>query len=379
MTKQVSQGPASAATERLREAWPWSLLRWRIERRPEPTSLLWHRAVAIAVAVGLTALAVQLLMDIDNLYGRVWRETFGSQRGIQNVLSLASPLILTGLAVALPYRMREWNIGGEGQFYMGAWAAAAMAFAFPSLAGPLLIALMLLAAAAGGGLWVLLPALARAYWRVNLVLTTLMLNFVALLWAPYWTTGAWRPEYPVGVVLSSRPLPDQAALPILHIGSIALSSGLIIGVAIVVLLWMLFRWTSFGYKVNIAGRSEKAGAYAGINVRHLLVIVVLISGALAGLAGVTRMTGSVTVDAYHFSDALSKNTGFMGIAVGVLAGGSFPGVLLMAILLAALATTGNSLLVSGVSSEFSTFGLAGVVLLFAAIGEAAARYRIVRW
>jgi general nucleoside transport system permease protein len=326
-------------------------------------------ALVLALAVG-TGLAQAFVVQSGNVYDRIYQATFGTGYGSTTVLSYAVPLIFTALAFAVAYKIRLWNIGGEGQLFMGAWAASGIAFTFPGIPGPLLIALMILASAAGGALWILVPALARIYLGVTEVVTTLMLNFVAILWMTYFALNVWQPT-PRDPLITSKAIPTRADLPTLTIGGVTFEAGLIIAVGIAVALAIVFRKTRFGYAVRLAGASHAAAEYAGIPIKLLQLRVLLLSGALAGMAGGIELVGNV----HRLSDELSTNTGYNGIGVAVLAGSVLAVVPIMALVFGGLLAAGYALRLDGLSTNATLF-LTGFVLLLAAIGESAARFRV---
>jgi simple sugar transport system permease protein len=367
----IDQSPPAVEESRARPRLGTGLLgqRLRVERRVEPGPTALYRVVAIVIALAVAAVYIWVSVPAESdPFGSIWEGTFGA--GISTVLSAAAPLLFTGLAVAIPYRMGLWNIGGEGQLFIGAWAAAAVAFALPNLSGALLIPLMLCAAALGGALWILVPALARAHLGVSEIITTLLLNFVAIFWMTYWVTGPWQEVATAGGI-QSRALPEQSSLSLVTVGSAVFSWGLLLGVALALILWLVFRGTVLGFEVSVLGSSLRAGRYAGMSTARRLVTVMLIGGAMGGLAGAVSMMG----DLHRYTDTLSTQTGYSGIVVAVLAAGFMPAVPIMAVLLAALTASGNTLQILGESSDTS-FALMGLILLLAAMGDGLARYRV---
>jgi simple sugar transport system permease protein len=329
-----------------------------------------YRIVALVVGLAIgTAIAQAYVTGTDNVYNTIYQATFGSAYGATAVLSYAGPLTLTALAFAVTYKLRLWNLGGEGQLFMGAWAASGIAFTFPGIPGPLLIALMIVASAIAGALWVLVPALARVYLGVTEVVTTLMLNFVAILWITYFAFHVWPAS---GTPLATtRDLPSRTDVPPVTIGGVTVESGLIVGVGLAIALAVAFRTTRFGYAVRVTGASARAAEYAGIPIRRLQMRIFLLSGAIAGMAGGFEVVGSF----HRLSTDLSSNTGYNGIAVAVLAGSAFGVVPLMALVFGGLLAAGNALTVDGLSTDATLF-LTGFVLLLAAIGESASRFRV---
>jgi general nucleoside transport system permease protein len=343
----------------------------RVEPRPHVLHVAWYRLGGACLGLVMTLLVASLYQSSPGaFYSTLWSGTFGSVYGVQNVLSIAAPLILTGLAASIPYRIGLWNIGGDGQMYMGAWVAALIAFTWPHGGGFVLIPIMLVGAAIGGAAWMLLPALARALLGVNEIITTLMLNFVGLAWLTYWASGPWVQPNIAGGVLSKF-IPTQSQLSPVQFGSVTVQWGFLLAVGVGVFAWVGLRYTRIAYELSILRASERSGLFAGIPARRRMIEVLLLGGALAGVAGAVEMMGSV----YQYSPALSNNTGYFGVAVAILAAGSELAVILMGITFAGIIVASGVLTTLDVSAGASFF-LFGLVLLFAAVGDSVARFRI---
>lgn len=353
----------------------------RLERRLEKPRV-GHRilvtAGSIVAALALGAIFLALTGDSPLVvYREMFRAAFLSWYGITDTLAVAIPLILTGLAAAVAFRMQLYNIGAEGQLYVGAilasWAALALA---PGLPKPLAILIVFLFGAVGGALWILPPALAKAWLGTSEIITTLLLNFVALYLMRYLIFGSasfWRDpattNFPQG-----KPFPEEAFLPVLGLTRVHL--GLFVALLAAVLLWVLLSHTRFGYDVRVVGDSPGAALYAGIPVRRTILVILLISGALAGLAGAGEVAGVA-----HALDpaGLAVNFGYTGIIVAALARSNPFGVVLVAVLLGGLQNAGTALQSipggGGVPAEVS-FMLQGAILLCALAGELFIRYRL---
>ena len=342
-----------------------------IERRPHTVNLLWFRVGGALIGLVLAMAAVPLYAsgDAGELYSKLWAGTFGSALGWESVLVASSPLVLTGLAASLPYRIGLWNVGGDGQMYMGAWVASAIAFSLPHLTQVALIPAMLIGSVVGGMAWMVVPALARAWLGVNEIVTTLMANFIALYWLTYWASGPWAQKNSVGGV-QSQFLPPQAALARVSLGPVSFHWGFLLAIAVAVAVALVLRFTRVGFELPILGAGERAGTYAGIPTRRRIAQVLLVGGALGGLAGAVEMAGTV----HQYSAAISDNTGYSGIVVAILAAGSALGVLVIGVVFAAISVGGAVLTTNNVSPGVAT-GLFGAVLLFAAVGDSLARFR----
>ena len=347
--------------------------RWTLVREEASETRSWvYRLVAIVIALGVAAIFLVATVHIPDVLGQVLRTTFTTQPGLQELVVLATPFFLTALAVQIPRRVGLWNIGGEGQFFAGAWLATGLAFEWPHAPGALLIIGMLVAGAVGGAVWVTIPMLARAYLNVNEIITTLMLNLVIISWVAYWITGTWRYPNTQGGTIESRFLPAQSHLPLVHLAG-GLDSGLIIAVALTIVVGVGVRYSVFGYRTLIVGSGRSVASYAGVPVRRMIALSLLLGGALAGVGGFLQLAGN----SYQLTPGISNNTGYLGIAVAVLAGGSILGVIVMACLFAILLSVGQAVQIYGVSSE-DVFILIGLLLLLATIAEVAAHFRMVR-
>jgi simple sugar transport system permease protein len=341
----------------------------RFQRLPSasPALSLVSRVAAIGLALSIAGfIAVLTGMNPLWLVVEVVTSTFGSSFGLQDLGVLATPLILTGLSVMIARRMGLWNIGAEGQFYAGALAATSIGL---FVDGPTWIILpaMFVAGAAGGLAWIALPAIARAYADVNELITTLLLNFVATLLVYYVGTGPWR-DRGAGTLGSTPRIPYEVPelWGLIH-------WGLVIALVLTLLVAAVFSYTRWGYEVRVSGANPDNARYAGIGVKSRIVAVMLLSGAVAGVAGMLEVAGTV----HRLQGGISNNFGYLGIIVAVLAGRSCLAVIGTAVLMAFILNSGIILQTLGVTTS-AVVALTGLVLLFTAMGEELARYRPVR-
>lgn len=342
---------------------------WRLQRFPSApaSAAIAARAGAIVLALVVSGVIVASLgLEPFDLGFQVIKSTFGSKFGIQDLALLVTPLILTGLAVVVTQRIGLWNIGAEGQFYMGAFASAAIGLFVP---GPywLILALMFVAGILGGMVWILIPTLARAYADVNELITTLLLNFVATLLVYYVATGPWHERG--AMTLGSTPK-IKVAIPNVW-GTV--HWGFFLAVLITIAIAALLAFTRWGYEVRISGASPQNARYAGIPVRARIIAVMLLSGGIAGLAGMFELAGTV----HRLQGGISNNFGYLGIMVAVMARGSCLGVFAAAALMAVILNSGIILQTQGLTTS-AVVALTGLILLFTAIGDEFAHYRLVR-
>lgn len=334
------------------------------------------------VSISLAFIVVGVFLEVRNyesleIFKEIFLTAFGSKFGFGDTLASATPLILTGLASAIAYRVQLWNIGAEGQLYLGAVAASGAALLIgPTVPKPVAILLVIVAGLLGGALWILPVAAAKAFLNVNEILTSLMLNFVALLLMRYLIFGStsfWRDleisQFPRGARID-----PVFKLP--YIGETRLHLGFFVALGAALLIWFVLRQTMLGFKMKILNSSERAARYAGIGIRALTLTVLLVSGGLAGLAGAIELSGtSGGLD----PDGLAIGLGYTGIVVAALGGWSPIGIVIVAVFLGGIenATTTLQSLSQRVPVSISTI-IEGTLILFAIAGMTSIRYRW-RW
>ncbi|MFH0778422.1 MAG: ABC transporter permease [Candidatus Eisenbacteria bacterium] len=293
-------------------------------------------AIASAFAAGAIFIAA-IGQNPIFVYGKLFSGTFGSFYGVGQVLFKATPLIFTGLAVALAFKAGLFNIGAEGQLYVGTFTTAWVGFTFSQVPGPLLVPLCVAGALVGGGLWGAIPGLLKAKFGAHEVINTIMLNFVAIALTGYMVTSI----YFVPETVHTERIAAQAQIPRLEVfwpafkGSpVNVSIFLALGAALAV---YLFLWkTRFGFELRALGLNPSAAEYGGINVSAGIITAMTLSGALAGLVGVDFVMGYK----YYYEGGFSAGTGFMGIAVALLGRNHPLGVVLAALLFGALSYGG---------------------------------------
>lgn len=346
---------------------------WRIERRAKPGGGVRYRVGSVAIGVVLSTAFALLVSDADpsQFFEGLWNSTFGQPAGFEYMLTLTASLLLVGLAAAIPLKLGLWNIGGDGQLFLGAWGAFAMGELFPDMSSSLLIPLMFVAAAVCAAAWSIVPAIARVYLNVNEIISTLMFNFIAASWVIYWAGSKWGEQASAGSV-KSESVPEQTILESIPVGDYLIPISFVFAVIFGGLVWLFLRRSVFGYEMSIIGSSPKAATYAGMPTKRIMLIVFALGGVAAGLAGVTEMLTNVQ----RYGPALSNNTGYTGVVVAVLAGGFGPQLLVMALVFAIISIAGNVLTITGAPSEL-VFAMYGLTLICAAIGQGLRHVRIV--
>jgi general nucleoside transport system permease protein len=257
------------------------------------------------------------------------------------VLNKATPILLTGTAVAIAFRAGYWNIGVEGQLLMGAVAAAGIGQLVDGWPSLLVLPLMIAAGALAGAAWALVPALLRVRLGIDEVVTTLLLNPVALLIVQALLHGPWK-DPATGFPESPR-IADAAEFPPLSefiplIGQSRLHLGFIVAVVLILIAWWVLGRTSTGLRVRAVGLSPRGARFAGIKVERTLLRVALVSGAIAGIAGVSEVAGIQ----FRLTEGVSPGFGYTGIVVAMLGGLTMPGVLIAGLLLGDLSVGASS-------------------------------------
>ena len=340
-----------------------------------PTWLPWATSLgSVALALLLTAL-ILLYVGGNPLtsFRAIYLAAFGNLGVFSDTLVKATPLILTGLACLLPFRMRLWNIGAEGQFYLGAWGATLIVETiFGKDASPwLFIPLMALSGFGFGALWGFIPGLLKARLNVNEIITTLMLNYIALFFVAYWVFGPWSergfqmtPTFPRAAWLPR--LADYATV-FKPFSGLTVHLGFVFAVLACAAVWYLLTHTRFGYEIRLIGDNPNAAQYAGVRIALMTIMVMMLAGGLAGLGGMSEVTGVV----HRLQDRISPGYGFTAIIVAWLAKLNPWAVIPVAILFGGLIIGSREIQPSGIARM-----LQGILLFTLISSEVLNRYRI---
>ena len=304
---------------------------FRIEPRKEPSTLMLYATPLIAVALTiLSGFVLFTLLGKDPVRATllIFYKPLTSFYSLSELIVKATPLILIGAGLALCFRANIWNIGAEGQFTMGAVAGGAMALFLFEVEGFWVLPSIWIAGALGGMLWAAIPALLRNRFNANEILTSLMLVYVATLLLSVLVHGLLRD--PQGQNFpESRLFHDAALMPILLPGTRA-HVGFAVALLAVLLTWALMRWHVIGFQIKVAGQAPRAARFAGFSGKKIVWFTFLVSGGLAGLAGVFEATGPVG----QLVPALPVGYGFTAIIVAFLGRLHPVGILLAGLLLA---------------------------------------------
>ncbi|XXJ18031.1 ABC transporter permease [Desulfovibrio caledoniensis] len=347
----------------------------RIEAREQVSLSMKTLAPVLAVAAAMAVCSALLVWaGASPLEGwaLMLKGALGSTFAVTETLTRATPLIFTGLAAAVAFRAKLWNIGAEGQLYIGAVVATWLGTGPFEMPPYLMIPYLFLAGALGGGLLLLLPTLLKTKLQVDEVVTTLLLNFIVLLFVNWLVFGPWKDPMAMGWP-QAAPVVDSALLPQL-IAKTRLHLGFLLALACAVGAWWFMRATTWGFEIRAVGISPRASRFAGMPVNATIVRTALLSGGLAAMAGVSELCG---VKEYLTLD-LSPGFGYSGIVVAMLAGLNPLGVVASSIFVAVIYIGADSMSRAINISNYIADVTTAVCLLSVLFSMFLARYRI-RW
>ncbi len=287
-----------------------------------------YRELAVSTVIVLFSLMIALILGAFlfavaganplRAYGVMLAQPLSGMFGLTEMMVRAAPLMLVGLGIAIAFRSGILNIGGEGQIMLGVVFGTAVGLALPNLPKPLLIAAVFLAAFVGGGIWGGIAGWMRAYLNVNEILSTVMLNYIAVQVYQYLLRGPMIDpnEVAYGTGVPQTALLSENARLIRYIRGFRLHSGLLIAIALAVVVFLFLWKTTVGYRMRAVGAEPKAATYAGMNVKHNLVLAMVLSGGFAGMAGAIEVMG-----VHHRAmESISAGYGFSGIVVALFGG-----------------------------------------------------------
>ena len=308
-------------------------------------------------------------------YAHIARASVGNIGVLSDTIVKATPLLLAALACSIAFRMKLWNIGAEGQFIMGAFGASAIVLApvLPAEASRwLFIPVMAVAGMAAGAIWGFIPGYLKAKFNVNEIISSLMMNYIAIAWINFWIFAVWSE----GGFQMSPMFPQTAWLPRLSeyassmpfFRGLTTHAGLLLGIAAALVLWFIVYRSRWGYEIRLIGDNPHAAQYAGISITRNTIWVMMLSGALAGLGGMSEVSGVV-----HRlqTSPLAAGYGFTGIIVAWLAKLNPLAIILVSVLFGALILAGREIQPSGIPKMIQ-----GIILVCLIASDFLLRYRV---
>jgi len=351
----------------------------RVEPRLDVPPAWYPAAVSLGALVFALILGGILILfaggDPIRSYQHIAKASFGDVGVLSDTIVKATPILLAALACSVAFRMKLWNIGAEGQFIMGAWGASAIVLA-PVLSDEtprwLFLTVMALAGLAAGALWGFVPGFLKAKLNVNEIISTLMLNYIAVAWVNFWIFGVWSeggfqmsPKFPLTAWL---PRLAEYAKQVTAFRGLTTHAGLLLGIIAAIILWLIVYRSRWGYEIRLIGDNAQAAKYAGINITSNIIYVMMLSGALAGLGGMSEVSGVV----HRLQTApIAAGYGFTGIIVAWLAKLNPLVIIVVSVLFGALILAGREIQPSGVPKMIQ-----GIILVSLIASDFLLRYRV---
>jgi len=349
----------------------------RLQPRREVSAAIQLAVLVLSLLAGFVAVGLVFTVKGVNPFFALWKilaGSFGSPYGISETITKAIPLILIGSGLTLAFRAKFWNIGAESQLLIGAifatWVGLNLGVGLPAW---LVVPLMFLAGFLGGALWGVLPALFKVRFGVNEVISTLMLNYVAAEFLTLLIVGPWKGATQQGFPYTDD-LPAAAVLPLIP-GTRIHYLTLLVALACAVLLFFLIHSTKFGYELRVVGENPEAARYAGIDFLRTTVVLMVISGGVAGLAGVGEAAGI-----HHhltYPTVISGGYGFTAIIVAWLAKLNPLAVIISALFFAGILVGGDAIQISLGLPAATVHVFNGILLFFLIMGDTFVNNRIV--
>lgn len=316
-------------------------------------------AIVIAFIIGALIMAFSGVSPLE-AYITLLSGAFGGKISVADTLFASTPLIFTGIATAISFRAGVFNIGIEGALYLGAFAGAWVGFTFTNLPSFILIPLACAFSMVIGGLWGMIPAILKVRFKVNEIVSTIMLNYVAIFFTSYLVNYPFQVP---GVANSMSPrISDNSVFLRLTTGS-QLNASFFIAVALVILIYLINSRTRFGFESKVTGLNPVFAKVSGFDVNRIIIISMVISGALGALAGSLQIMGVY----YRFYDFFSPGYGYEGIPIAILSNNNPIGCILVAVLFGALRSGGATMeLITGIPLDLTNV-LEAVIIFFVTV------------
>lgn len=326
------------------------------------------KSIAIILSIIFTGIFIHILgyNSLDVFYNMV-DGALGSDMRIQKTIVRAIPIIIASLGILVAFKMKFWNIGGEGQIMMGAMAATFVALNLDGVPQPLMLILMMISAMVFGGIWAFIPAFFKVKCGTNETIFTLMMNYIALKWITYLQFGPWKDPNSGGFPKIAT-FPDNAVLPQLF----GINIGWVIAIIATIAIYIFMNHTKKGYEISVVGESLATAKYAGMNVNSVIITAMLVSGGLCGLTGMI-MASSIekTLTIY-----LSNGIGYTAIITAWLSGLSAPFAVISSFAFAVLIQGGKFIQIALQVPASVADMIQGMILFFVLGSEFFTRYKI---
>ena len=327
------------------------------------------RAIAIILSIVCAGLVIMILgFNPIKVFSQIVIGALGTEMRIQQTIIKAIPLLITSLGILVAFKMKFWNIGGEGQIMMGAFGAALVALNAPAtLPAPIMLIAMALVAMICGGIWAFIPAFFKAKFGTNETIFTLMMNYIAIKWVTFLQFGPWKDPGSQGFPKVAS-FEANAVLPKLF----GIHIGWLVAIVFVVLVYIFINHTKKGYEITVVGESIETARYAGMNIKSIIITSMLISGGLCGLTGMIQASAIERT----LTASLSGGYGFTAIITTWLGRLSAPIIMIVCIAFAVLIQGGAYLQIAmSVPSSVADM-IQGIILFFVLGSEFFLQYRV---
>ncbi len=327
-----------------------------------------HRILRYSILIGYPTLAAIFALLLSS--GLIWAVgakpsvafhalisgAFGSANNLAETLLKATPLLFAALGMCAAFQCRIWNIGAEGQLYIGALAATIAGIYLPCSSSLIVIPVLMVVSFLAGGGWAVIPGWLKSRFGVSEIITTIMMNYIAIFLISYAVHHPLRD--PQGYLPQSSPISAAASLPGL-VAKTRLHLGIVLAIIGAFLLYLIFRKTTLGYQIRIVGRNPRAAHYGGMNVGRIILLSMLMSGGFAGLAGMGEVAGVH----HRLLENISPGYGYTAIVIALLSYLHPLAVILVSILFAGLIVGADSMQrVAGLPAAL-TFVVQGLIVL----------------
>lgn len=314
-------------------------MRIKVEKRLEKSALFLALSPFVSVLFALATAGICMIfagLNPFEAYKLIILESLGTGYGISETLVKSTPLILCGLGVSVAFRMKLWNIGAEGQLFMGAMGASGVALFSGIENSALMLTLMFISAAICGGLWACVSGFLKARFRVNEIIVTLLMNYIAISLVSFLVYGPWKD--PKGFNFPITAMFSEAARLSSYFDT-RLHGGFIVAICVALFIYVFMEKTIWGYEIRVIGDNPKAAKYAGINYEKAVIGVMFLSGAISGLAGFSEAAGIQ----FRLQETVSPGYGYTAIIIAWLARRSALGVVVVSFVMGVILVGGDSL------------------------------------
>lgn len=276
---------------------------------------------------------IMLFLSVNPIaaYRSLFYGAFGTLSGFGETMAKASPLLLTSVGVAIAFRCSSWNIGAEGQLLIGAIVTTWLGLFFIPLPPMIIIPLALVLSFVAGGLFGFIPGILKAQFNANEIITTMMLNYVAVLIVSYLVSGPWGSETKMSITPMTDTITSSLQLPVIIPGT-RFHIGVLLGIAIAVFSYFLLFKSTLGYKIRAVGLNPRAASFGGINVKMVMVLSMVLSGGIAAIGGMAEVAGLH----HQLMDGISPGYGYTAIVVALLGRLNPLGIIVSSIMFAGL-------------------------------------------